>query len=100
LVSGHPALESLLDAAGAAEDFGKGLGEAFDLELLEKAREEVSERVELLTWEVYRRVVEEGQSGKEVAGALGIQVANVYVYAGRVKKLLREAVARLELQRE
>jgi RNA polymerase sigma-70 factor (ECF subfamily) len=38
----------------------------------------------------------EGHSGAEAAGRLGMKVAAVFVAKGRVQKLLREEIDRLE----
>jgi RNA polymerase sigma-70 factor (ECF subfamily) len=48
------------------------------------------------TWRVFELTAHEGRSGAEVAEALGMTVAAVFVAKGRVQKLLQDEVRKLE----
>ncbi len=86
----------LLENVEAREELMQRLGEQFDLELLEQAREEVKIGVEESTWEAYRLLAEEGLPGAVVAQRLGLAVATVYAHRCRVQEKVRAAVRRLE----
>lgn len=94
--SGDSAVVALLEEVPAREELWERLGEAFDLELLEAARAAVRARVEERTWEAYRLSAEEGLSGADVAGRLGLHVGAVFKARSRVQRLLREELAGLE----
>ena len=81
----------------AREDLARKLEEAFDLELLEAAKVRVRLRVAPHTWEAFRLVALEGLPVEEVAAAVQMQVAMVYVAKSKVQKLLREEIAKLEM---
>ncbi len=75
--------------------------EAFDrdasqrLELIERAIPRVRDRVQSKTWDCFWMLTVEGLSGREIAAQLGIQVANVYVYSERAKRMLLEEVTHI-----
>jgi RNA polymerase sigma factor (sigma-70 family) len=94
--SGDTAVLALLDTAEARADLARALEEQFDLELLDVACERVRARVEARVWDCFLLREVEGWPAAEVAARLGLPVANVFVYQGRVRKLLRAEVARLE----
>ena len=56
----------------------------------------VRQRVAPHTWEAFRLLTFEGQSGAEVAPRVGMQVTMVYVAKSKVQKLLREEIDALE----
>ena len=66
-----------------------------------EAQEEVKRQVKPIRWEVFWRVVIEGEPMNEVATALGLKYATAYAAARHVAKLLREEgrqrTARLDL---
>ncbi len=93
--SGDSRTQDRLGSVEAAEDLLARLGEEFDLELLEEAKAQVQLRVTPQTWKAFQLAAVEDRSGKEVAEALGISVAAVYVYRNRVQTMLREEVRRL-----
>ena len=91
-------MSALLDDLAARNDLADRLEKEFDLELLELARRTVQKRVEPQTWEAYRLMAEEGMRGAQVAERLGIPVANVFVFKGRVLKMLQEEISSRERQ--
>jgi RNA polymerase sigma factor (sigma-70 family) len=80
----------------AREDLIQKLQEAFDHELLEAAKVRVRLRVAPHTWEAFRLVALEGLPVADVAAAVRMQVAMVYVAKSKVQKMLREEIQRLE----
>jgi DNA-directed RNA polymerase specialized sigma24 family protein len=94
--SGDTAVLERLHTVEAREDLLVRLGEAFDRELLEAAVFRVRLRVAPQTWEAFRLTAEDGLSGAEAAGRIGMQVAQVFVARRRVQKMLQEEVARLD----
>jgi RNA polymerase sigma-70 factor (ECF subfamily) len=92
-VGGSEALRRL-ETAEARDDLVQHLSAEFDRELLEEAMARVQQRVEAHTWEAFRLVALEGRRAAEVAAALGIKTAAVYVIKGRVQKMIQEEVQR------
>jgi RNA polymerase sigma-70 factor (ECF subfamily) len=90
------AVAEMLNSVQARVDLVRHLEEAFDQELLELAKEEVSRRVEPHTWEAFRLTAIEGVAAAEVASRLGIRVATVYRARHVVQTMLRETLAALE----
>jgi RNA polymerase sigma-70 factor (ECF subfamily) len=68
----------------------------FDQELLEEAMTRVRQRVEPQTWEAFRLMSMEGLSGAEAARRIPMKEPMVFVARGRVLKLLRQEVQKLE----
>jgi RNA polymerase sigma-70 factor (ECF subfamily) len=60
------------------------------------AAERVRRQVQESTWQAFWRTAVEGQSGQEVAQALGTTVAAVYLAKSRVMARLKEQVRQLE----
>ena len=85
-----------LASVEAEQDLIKELDERLERELMEEAMARVKLRVSRATWEVFRRTAVEQQPGKEVAAALKIPVAHVYVYKQRVLELVRAEVDKLD----
>jgi DNA-directed RNA polymerase specialized sigma24 family protein len=83
----------VLAGVEARDDLARHLEDEFDLELLREAMLRASKRVEPLTWQAFRLVVEDGLSSHEAARRLGVRVAKVYVAKSRV-----QALVKLELQ--
>ena len=81
----------------AREDLMQKLQEAFDHELLETAKVRVRLRVAPHTWEAFRLVALEGLPVAEVAAAVQMQVALVYVAKCKVQKMLQEEIHKLEV---
>lgn len=94
--SGRDDWEEILTAQ-AREDLTRKLEEAFDLELLETAKARVRLRVAPHTWEAFRLAALEGVPVAEVAAAVHMQVAMVYVAKSKVQKMLQEEIANLQV---
>jgi len=93
---GGPAWE-LMQTLEAREDLVQKLQAAFDHELLEAAQVRVRLRVAPHTWEAFRLVALEGLPVVEVAAAVRMQVAMVYVAKSKVQKMLQEEIQKLEV---
>ena len=89
--------QELMLTLEAREDLAQKLEEAFDLELLEAANVRVRLRVAPHTWEAFRLVALEGLPANDVAARVHLQVAMVYVAKGKVQKMLREEIGKLEM---
>jgi RNA polymerase sigma-70 factor (ECF subfamily) len=94
--SGDDAVLEWLRTVEARDDLVQQLAETFDGELLQEAMARVRARVAPPTWEAFRLTALDGVSGAEAAGQLNLKVATVFVARGRVQKMLREEIARLE----
>ena len=66
-------------------------------ELLEAAKVRVRLRVAPHTWEAFRLLALEGLPVAEVAAAVRMQVAMVYVAKSKVQKMLQEEIQKLEV---
>jgi RNA polymerase sigma-70 factor (ECF subfamily) len=98
--SADAAVAEMLNSVQARDDLARRLEEAFDQELLELAKEEVSRRVEPHTWEAFRLTAVEGVAAADAAARLGIRVATVYRARHVVQSMLRETLASLESNEE
>jgi RNA polymerase sigma factor (sigma-70 family) len=94
--AGDAQVWELLQTLEAREDLAQKLQEAFDHELLEAAQVRVRLRVAPHTWEAFRLVALEGLPAAEVAAAVRMQVAMVYVAKSKVQKMLQEEIQKLE----
>jgi RNA polymerase sigma factor (sigma-70 family) len=95
-VAGDSHVQQLMLSVESREDLAQKLEEAFDLELLEAAKTRVRQRVAPHTWEAFRLIALEGLPVTEVAATVRLQVAMVYVAKSKVRKMLREEIAKLE----
>jgi RNA polymerase sigma factor (sigma-70 family) len=86
----------LLNEATAREDLLERLDAAFDLELLDLAKERVKLRIEARRWEAWERLALQQQSGEEVAVALDMKIATVYSSRFQVQKMIAEEIRLLE----
>jgi RNA polymerase sigma-70 factor (ECF subfamily) len=89
-------VELLLEEVAAREDLVQRLQEQFDHELLEMAMDRVRRRVEPHTWEAFRLLALEQRPAAEAARRLGMKVATAYVARGKVRKMVRAELRRLE----
>jgi RNA polymerase sigma factor (sigma-70 family) len=94
--SGSERINDFLNRLSARDDLLSRLATAFDLELYEETAARVRIRVQSKTWEAYHRTAILGQSGQEVAAALGMTIANVFVAKSSVLKLIRTEIYKLE----
>jgi RNA polymerase sigma-70 factor (ECF subfamily) len=92
--SGDSNGQLLLEQQPAREEDSAVWDEEYARRLFAWAAEQVRASFHETTWSAFWRTAVEGQSGKEVAGALGMTVAAVYLAKSRVmarlKKCLRE----------
>lgn len=88
--------EDPLESLAARDDLELRLEEAFDLELLELAKEQVRERVAPVTWEAFRLMSEEGLSGADAAARLDVPIQSVFKARQNVQKMLRDEIQRLD----
>src|SRR5262249_40925323 len=87
-----------LESIAARDDLVQRLEAEFDQELLDEAMTRVRARVEPQTWEAFRLTSMEGLSGAQAAERIPMKEAMVFIARGRVLKLLREEVQKLEQQ--
>jgi RNA polymerase sigma-70 factor (ECF subfamily) len=92
---GTSAIEHLA-AIEAKDDLTRHMQNAADEELLKEAAARVRLRVEPRTWNAFHMLAVEGKSGAEAAELLGMKVATVFVARSKIKRMLREEVARLD----
>ncbi len=86
----------LLHAVEARDDLARKFDEEYDRQLLEEAMAQVRQHVEPATWEAFRLLAFEGLTGSSAAARLGMKIGAVYMAKSRVRKQLKEAIARLE----
>jgi RNA polymerase sigma-70 factor (ECF subfamily) len=94
--AGDCQLQELTLSLEAREDLAQKLEAAFDLELLEAAKQRVRLRVAPHTWDAFRLMALEGLPVAEVAARVHLQVAMVYVAKSKVQKMLQEEIGKLE----
>jgi RNA polymerase sigma-70 factor (ECF subfamily) len=87
---------TVLETVEAGDDLVQRLNEQFDQEVLEKAQEQVRQRVEPHTWEAFRLTALERLSGADAATRLGMKVATVFKAKSKVQQMLQEEIARLD----
>jgi RNA polymerase sigma-70 factor (ECF subfamily) len=93
--SGDPAVQQLLEEQVGPEDLAQALEPEFAVEVYEEAMARVQLRVSRPTWQAFRLLAVEGQSGAEVAARLKMTVAAVYMARSRVQQMLRKEVQKL-----
>jgi RNA polymerase sigma factor (sigma-70 family) len=96
--SGDERVWEVLHSVEARDDLLQKLAEAFDYELLEAAKVQVRLRVAPHTWEAFRLLALEGIPAVEVAAAVHMQVAMVYVAKSKVQRMLKEEIEKLEAE--
>jgi RNA polymerase sigma-70 factor (ECF subfamily) len=94
--SGDSAVVLLLQNVEAREGLARQVEAEFDRELLDEALRRVRGRVPAGQWEAFRLTALEGLSGAEAAARLQMPVATVYSGKGKVLKLVRAELRRLE----
>lgn len=93
---GGEAAEGLLRSAEAREDLAARLETEYDRELLAVAMLAVSRRVEPHTWEAFRLLALDGETGAEVATRLGMNVAAAYKARSKCQRMIQEELSKLD----
>jgi DNA-directed RNA polymerase specialized sigma24 family protein len=88
--------DGLLEELEAGEDLEARLAREFDLELLQKAKDNVRARVEPNTWLAYVETAEQGRKGADVAERLRMKVGAVHQAKYQVLTLLKQEVEFLQ----
>ena len=70
----------------------------YERRLFTWAAEQVRPTVQAATWQAFWRTAVEGKSGQEVARALGMAVAAVYLAKSRVMARLKEEIRQLQVE--
>jgi len=94
--TGDSDVGSMLDSIEARDDLARRLEKEYDLELLEVAMAAVRQRVKPATWEAFRRLALDHESGEQAAAALGVSVDAAFKARSNVTKLLREEMKKME----
>jgi len=93
---GDVRLGELLASVPAREDLATRIEQAYDLELLTIAMQEVEKRVQPHTWQAFRLLAIERHSGADVAARLGMQPNTAYVARKKVQRMIRETIETLD----
>lgn len=96
LGTGDSDIVDQLDHLTARDELQEQLSDAFDREILDAAIARVRARIEPRTWEAFRLTAQEGLSGAEAAGQVGMEVAAVFKAKSKVQRMLREDVQRFQ----
>jgi RNA polymerase sigma-70 factor (ECF subfamily) len=97
--SGDSAVQQVLAEFPAPQDDPEELWEReCERRRFNWAAERVRNEVHDSTWQAFWRTAVEGQSGQEVAEALGLRVASVYVAKGRVMARIKEQLKTCPLE--
>jgi RNA polymerase sigma-70 factor (ECF subfamily) len=94
--SGDTAVQNTLAGVAAPEDDGAWWDREHERRLFAWAAERVRPAVEPATWQAFWGTAVEGRPAKEVAAALGLSVAGVYVAKSRVLARLKEVIREAE----
>jgi RNA polymerase sigma-70 factor (ECF subfamily) len=87
-----------LESLEARDDLVQRLNAEFDQEVLQEAMARVRQRVEPQTWQAFSLTSLEGLTGPEAAARIPMKEAMVFVARGRVLKMLRQEIQRLEAE--
>jgi RNA polymerase sigma-70 factor (ECF subfamily) len=98
--SGDSEVLDLLNSIQARDELIRTLEEQYDTELLEEAMARVRLRVEPRSWEAFRLLGVENESGAEAAAKLGMKIGAVFMAKSRVQKMIQTEIRRLEQQDE
>lgn len=99
-MSGDTAIVQLLDSQDVQDDFFRQLEEEWKRELLEKAMNEVRQRVQPHTWETFQLLVRDGLSGADAAERMGMKVGAVWVAKSKVQRMIQQEIRKLEREHE
>jgi RNA polymerase sigma-70 factor (ECF subfamily) len=90
--------ESLDQQPGPIDEPEAEWDREYERRLFSWAAEQVRGSVQPATWQAFWRTAVEGESGQEVARALGMSVAAVYLAKSRVMVRLKEQIRQLQLE--
>jgi RNA polymerase sigma-70 factor (ECF subfamily) len=93
---GADPVANLDDLPGAAEEADAVWEDEWRRQVFARACDHVRPAVSRQTWEAFDRTAVRGEAGREVAAALGMSVAAVYLARSRVLARLREYVESVE----
>ncbi len=96
--TGDTAIGLLLGQVEAREELAAQLEAEFDHEILDEALRRVRATVPEAQWEAFRLTALEGLTGAQAAERTGMLVATVFTSKSKVKKLVRDEVAKIEHQ--
>ena len=96
--SGASGVQQLLNEQPTPERPEDEWDREYERRLFTWAAEQVRPTVQPATWESFWRTAVEGQSGQEVARALGLSVAAVYLAKSRVMARLKEEIRQLQVE--
>jgi RNA polymerase sigma-70 factor (ECF subfamily) len=94
--TGDTAIGRMLGQVEAREELAAQLEAEFDREILDQALRRVQTIVPEAQWEAFRLTALEGLTGAEAAERTGMLVATVFTSKSKVKKLVRDEVAKIE----
>lgn len=94
--SGDTAVLQMLSTVEAREHLLNQMEEEWNRELLEQAMDQVRQRVQPHTWEVFRLMTQENFTGPEVAEKLEMNVGAVWVAKSKVQKMIYQVVRELD----
>jgi RNA polymerase sigma-70 factor (ECF subfamily) len=94
--SGDPAVQGLLEEQPARPEDQEVWDQEYERRLFRWAAEQVRPHFRDATWQAFWLSAVEGKSGKDVAEALGVSVAAVYLAKSRVMARLREQIQQVE----
>ena len=94
--SGHSGVQQLLNEQPAPPE--DEWDREYERRLFTWAAEQVRPSAQEATWQAFWRTAVEGQSGQEVAQALGMTVAAVYLAKSRVMARLKEEIRQLQVE--
>ena len=92
--SGDPVAHKLLEQQPAPE--GDEWEQQYQRRLFAWGAEQIRGQVQETTWQAFWQTAVEGRSGKDVAAALGLTVAAVYLAKSRVMARLKEQIRQVE----
>jgi RNA polymerase sigma-70 factor (ECF subfamily) len=94
--SGDPGVQQWLEERPARDEDAALWDQEYERRLFRWAAEQVQPCVNGTTWQAFWQTAVEGRSGKDVAEALGMTAAAVYLAKSRVMARLRELIQQVE----
>lgn len=98
LATGDSGVQDFIWSQPARLDLAARIEAAYDVELLAIAMREVRSRVHPRTWRAFEMLALEDRSGADVAAELGMEVNTAYVAKGKVQRMIRAVIDRLEAE--